>query len=56
MLPPAVSGAGANAVISALMVAAPFPVYANLLSQFVTRRDETGSHCRANSVCSERQC
>jgi ABC-2 type transport system permease protein len=33
-------GAGANAVITALMMAALFPVYANLLSQFVTRRDE----------------
>lgn len=31
---------GANAVITALMMAALFPVYANLLSQFVTRRDE----------------
>jgi ABC-2 type transport system permease protein len=34
------SGVGANAVITALMMAALFPVYANLLSQFVTRRDE----------------
>ena len=33
-------GAGANAVITALMMAALFPVYANLLSQFVSRRDE----------------
>ena len=33
-------GRGANAVITALMMAALFPVYANLLSQFVTRRDE----------------
>jgi ABC-2 type transport system permease protein len=32
--------AGANAVITALMMAALFPVYASLLSQFVTRRDE----------------
>jgi ABC-2 type transport system permease protein len=32
--------AGANAVLTALMMAALFPVYANLLSQFVTRRDE----------------
>lgn len=31
---------GANALITALMMAALFPVYANLLSQFVTRRDE----------------
>jgi len=34
------NGLGANAVISALMLAALFPVYANLLSQLVTRRDE----------------
>ena len=34
------AGAGANAVITALMMAALFPVYATLLSQFVTRRDE----------------
>ena len=34
------AGAGANAVITALLMAALFPVYANLLSQFVTRRDE----------------
>jgi ABC-2 type transport system permease protein len=33
-------GAGAYAVSTALMMAALFPVYANLLSQFVTRRDE----------------
>jgi ABC-2 type transport system permease protein len=33
-------GAGANAVVTALMMAALFPVYANMLSQFVTRRDE----------------
>lgn len=32
--------AGANAVTTALMMAALFPVYASLLSQFVTRRDE----------------
>ena len=35
-----VGGAGANAVTTALMMAGLFPVYANLLSQFVTRRDE----------------
>jgi ABC-2 type transport system permease protein len=33
-------GRGANAVVTALLMAALFPVYANLLSQFVTRRDE----------------
>jgi ABC-2 type transport system permease protein len=33
-------GTGANAVTTALMMAALFPVYANLLSQLVTRRDE----------------
>ena len=33
-------GLGANAVITALMLAALFPVYATLLSQLVTRRDE----------------
>jgi ABC-2 type transport system permease protein len=33
-------GAGAAAVITALMMAALFPVYYNLLSQLVTRRDE----------------
>ncbi len=32
--------AGANTVVTAMMMAALFPVYANLLSQFVTRRDE----------------
>jgi ABC-2 type transport system permease protein len=31
---------GANVVTTALMMAALFPVYASLLSQFVTRRDE----------------
>jgi ABC-2 type transport system permease protein len=34
------SSAGANVVTTALMMAALFPVYASLLSQFVTRRDE----------------
>lgn len=33
-------GAGAAAVVSTLTVAVLFPVYYNLLSQFVTRRDE----------------
>jgi ABC-2 type transport system permease protein len=33
-------GAGAAAVITTLMLAALFPVYYNLLSQLVTRRDE----------------
>lgn len=34
------AGAGAAAVVTALMMAAVFPVYYNLLSQLVTRRDE----------------
>ncbi|MBC9732450.1 ABC transporter permease [Nocardioides marmotae] len=34
------SGAGAAAIITALMMAALFPVFYNLLSQLVTRRDE----------------
>jgi ABC-2 type transport system permease protein len=34
------AGAGAAAVVTALMTAAVFPVYYNLLSQLVTRRDE----------------
>ncbi|WP_435747399.1 ABC transporter permease [Nocardioides sp. SYSU DS0663] len=33
-------GAGAAAIVTALMMAALFPVYYNLLSQLVTRRDE----------------
>ncbi len=33
-------GAGAAAIVTALMMAAVFPVYYNLLSQLVTRRDE----------------
>jgi ABC-2 type transport system permease protein len=34
------AGAGAAAIVTALMTAAIFPVYYNLLSQLVTRRDE----------------
>ena len=34
------AGAGAAAIVTALMMAAIFPVYYNLLSQLVTRRDE----------------
>lgn len=36
----AATGAGAAAIVTALMMTAVFPVYYNLLSQLVTRRDE----------------